>query len=848
MDLRKIKCTLQNPALRLEWIDGVLHAHNLATGNAIIIDSPGFAIEISGNRLADTDFSLTAFASTSTDATFSFTCPTTALTATVRYWLDGDYSWFRKQVTFTAPQNTPTPARVWVHTQSEVPSPVRRVGYGLRGGLDAEQQEGRDTYANQPGCGFPVYSGDWFFGIEHPSAFTVPGETIEIYHHPVWDADGSIISFPTVFGCAASREAVPDLFMDYLWTIRYPRLSKPFIIVSDAWSTIIGGDKYEEYQHSWEAADAFLDAMEEIGLKPDGLGMDAGYFDRASFYQGMENDQNDEHLIAMRKRVEALGMKLSLWVSHNGPVGLDPNWIRQQGWEIGDGPGDAYSNNDYVVMMQPSFEKKLGDRFVELVRNVGVSHLKIDWDNECATNPAFDELYPTPDHVREASLLAFNRIDKRMREANPDLITRNGWWPSPWWLTAANHVWLTDSGDLEYAALPSRTQRDRDNTHRDAMYFQMARRSETPMPFDAWDNHGFGDAMNNPCANDHNTWLDNLILQFMRGTTYLHMPFTPEGLRQWQVNDIQATLAWFHYHADELGTRHTRMVGGDPAAGEVYGYLHPSEDAAWLVLRNPSVAPKRIQTDFKAWLGYHPNTIRQVYPFWQDLRITSMELLGHEVVVLKLFRHQQPEVTPAKSSPFMVAPYGDSWVYSFPGSVPTTDKIGPTVAPAMQIHSLGAEKTADEATDNGWRLQWYLGVPYRMEKAEILISVSAPEDILDDLVVRASTARFRAGAERNVMPVTRIYRKEQRGHGTSRILPPLGPRDRDYYVFTLPDGGYTSATIDFHSDRADELILDAWVTGYDAPARQAARIAQPPMDGPLLPSHPYGFSRWMKIR
>ncbi|MGD9495135.1 MAG: hypothetical protein AB7Y46_02375 [Armatimonadota bacterium] len=53
-----------------------------------------------------------------------------------------------------------------------------------------------------------------------------------------------------------------------------------------------------------------------------------------------------------------------------------------------------------------------------------------------------------------------------MPEANPRLITRNGWWPSPWWLQWADHVWLTTSGDCEYAAPPSRTQRDRDNTHR----------------------------------------------------------------------------------------------------------------------------------------------------------------------------------------------------------------------------------------------------------------------------------------------------------------------------------------------------------------------------------------------
>jgi len=469
-DPSAINLTLENPALALIWEDGLLLVDNRLSNRSRPFDFPAFAIKLAGDELPGDDFTLTDWQAGPDQVTFSYRHQPSAITAQVHYWLEGDKPWFRKHLTLTAPQGTPTLDRVWVDRQSDPPMPLRRVGYGLRGGPDADQQTGLDTYADQPGCGFPVYAGDWFCGIEHASAFTVPGERLEIYHHPIWDEAGTIETFPAVFGVATDHQAVPQAFMDYVWDIRIPRLAEPVITLSVGWSTrVLGGG---EYLFSWESMDAFLDAMLDIGLHPDAMALDAGYFDRASLFHGKQDDDQDSKLIALRKRLADNGMKLSLWVSHNGRTGFDMDWIKQQGWVLGDGPG-TYHGMDFVVMMQPSFEEALAQRFERLVGEVGTDHLKIDWDNECATMRDFDEVYPTTDHVREASLRIFNRIDRRMRAKNPDLVTRNGWWPSPWWLQAANHVWLVNSGDLEYAAWPSRTQRDRDNTHRDAMYYQI---------------------------------------------------------------------------------------------------------------------------------------------------------------------------------------------------------------------------------------------------------------------------------------------------------------------------------------------------------------------------------------
>jgi len=833
---------LENAALGLAWRDGELHATNRLSGKTRRLDFPGFALRVEGRDYVASDFALENTAQEPARVTFSYRCESLGVAADVIYWLEGDKPWFRKKLVLRSSRKLSTPDRVWVDVQEGVPGPVRRVGYGLRGGLDAEEQTGLDTYSRQPGCGYPVYVDDWFAGVEHPTGFAVPGDRLGLFHHPVWDENGVIESFPAVYGAAASHAAVGAAFMDYLWDVRLPRLASPLVTVTAGWSTrALGGG---EYLDSLETNEAFLKALLEVGLRPDALGLDAGYFERRSIFRHKGDDEQDTTLAAFSRLCRENGLDLSLWVSHNGRTGFDMEWIKEQGWETGEGPEATYRYGEFVVMMQPEFEEALASRFERLVGEVGARHLKIDWDNECARNGSFVARYPTADHVREASVKAFNRIDRRMRAKNPELITRNGWWPSPWWLSWADHVWLVDSGDGEYAALPSRTQRDREITHRDAMYHHILRRAETPCPLDAFDNHGFAHAVDNPFADAPHTWLDNAVLQFTRGTTYLHMAVCPEGLRQWQADMVQQALDWMHFHADELGVKGACMIGGDPAAGAVYGYLHPGEGRAWVVLRNPLPEPQTFAFVWANALGWAPRTVRQVYPFWQDLALLEgVPLLGHEVRLLELFRAPEPDASPIPGAPFMVRACDKGFEYLFPGARPLTDEIGPTVHPDMRIPELTAEKTADDVLEGGRRLQWFVGVPHRFEKAELLVTLRGSQDALDAVQVRAGCSRYRGVEARHVFSAERIHRCEARGHGTSRVLPPLGPRDRDDYVFGIPDSGWISLTVDVTGAGARSLQTDAWLTGYEASARKTVSSEKAPAEGPLLPVHPYGFAR-----
>ena len=113
--------------------------------------------------------------------------------------------------------------------------------------------------------------------------------------------------------------------------------------------------------------------------------------------------------------------------------------------------------------------------------------------------------------------------------------------------------------------------------------------------------------------------------------------------------------------------------------------------------------------------------------------------------------------------------------------------------------------------------------------------------------IKAGGSRYRGAAGRYTYVTQRIHSQERKGHGESQFLPPVGPRDRDDYVFRIHDGGWASVTVEISGDGVDRLAVEAWITGYEAPARQTIVRSDPPAPGPLLPAHPYGFSTCLKL-
>ena len=125
-ELESISAKLENAALRLSWKDSSLHVQNRLSGQAHELSFPAFAMRLEGEDLTGDSFTLTDLAATPDEVVFSYRHENAGIGAEVKYWLEGDKPWFRKQVTLRTSPGTLTPERVWVDIQEDPPAPLRQ--------------------------------------------------------------------------------------------------------------------------------------------------------------------------------------------------------------------------------------------------------------------------------------------------------------------------------------------------------------------------------------------------------------------------------------------------------------------------------------------------------------------------------------------------------------------------------------------------------------------------------------------------------------------------------------------------------------------------------------------------
>jgi len=634
-----------------------------------------------------------------------------------------------------------------------------------------------------------------------------------------------------------------EAFDDYLDSVRLPVLRKPLVSFCTFWSDPYGGDS--EYNVSYQAYKAFIEAFLKHGLVPDVFTLDAGWQDRRSLFQAKKETGGGAGLIRLRRLAESAGSGLSLWVSHNGPLGMDPDRMKQLGYEIGAGNSASYSGDGYVVLLDRDFEQALGSRLCELAARVGAKHLKMDWDNDGATNPGFNKRYPTPHHVRQASTNVYIRIARKLRKINPAFANRHGWIPSPWWLAESTHISLPDGGDCEFAALPSKTQRDAATTHRDMMYYNVLRRDATAVHLDCFDNHEFPDAPRNPFREDPNSWVNAAWLSFLRGTTYVTYKLFPESLEDWQFESLKRVMGFCRTYARHIYTSRGRMVLGHPGRGEVYGFLHPGRAESWLALRNPLPIPQTTRFRPSDMESADAKWVLQFYPHYEILPTDGeLTFLAHEVKVLVLSRRK---IVLPFARPHQVEKRDGKYLYRFAGSEEVTRDVQPLAHPLQRVGGLQCLDFSREKISGGYRYRWFLATPCRMREAELQLRVKAPA--ASDVRLRAFVARYRGvdtgyAASITTIPVGDPGRGERKNGGAACR------QDEVYYAIPVPGGGRFNLSLTVEGAPNKRRLIGAWLAGYEAPSRNSvARKSGPARFRKCLPyQHPLGFGKALRLQ
>ena len=822
----------KKPVLSLEGNCLTVHT---ASGISRTFDFPAAAISVNGKRIeARTSVTpvvpvsgggwCTSFA----DGHFHFTVTVTP----------GEGDWFFKEVEVVSEVPMPTPDYLEIDRQNVYAPGLKSRGYrSTRVDLSnlVSEEEGSGVV---PGCGYPLAGDDLFTGLEHPAAFNTllesrPDGTAswQLRHFPVWQGR----KIKGVRAVTALGSSIRELFFTYLEQYRLPKLRAPYFTFCTFWS-----DPYEgafEYKVDKESYSGMLRAFSALGLHFDGCTLDAGWQERKSFFAAKSSYGGEEALKSFAQELKNANTALGLWVSHNGPVGMDMEFLKSQGIIVGGGISCHYSGDNYAVLPDRKLEELFTRRLCELAApEYGCRFFKMDWDNECATAPEFDKLYPTRNHVREACLNIMERINRTLRNINPRIMTRNGRWPSPWLLSRTTHISLADGGDCEYTCFPSLDQRNASTTHRDSVYYCAHVRDDSFLPLDVYDNHEFSHALRNPFQESPGVWSDCCLWAVMRGVSYHQLALQPEALEEWQAKSLRGAMELLRAHAPRIITGRSRMVGGNPSAGQIYGFLHPGAKGEKLLLglRNPAPLPQEY-------------TLPREMPFYEqsypDCRIFEggevITFSPHEVKILRgchtpgMKDLEYPcQLVPAERGKFEC--YRPS---SLRPGVPEIHRIS-------QLQQLHADT---ESLENGTCFTYGVRAPYRMREFKVCFKISGRAQ--EKLNIKLYTSRFKGcRSSAYALPVSEIPRG--RPGKAERENPDIIPApDGTFFKAVLPQGGEVFCRLEVTGAAVKREALELWVTGFEAPAREAEKkkVIRKSKDFIPLP-HPSGFPLNLRIR
>ena len=730
---------------------------------------------------------------------------------------------YRKIVDISSSTDLPTPDYLIVDYQTIPDNQLKMRGYIASSGTSSMELSDEEGGGFMPGCGYPLVGSHFFVGLEHQAGFNIVRDqnenssTYELRQHPVWE-DHKLVTMTAIIGKSENPE---ESYKEYLDSIKVSGIEKSLFSFCSFWSEPYTGNY--EYVIGGENYKTFVEAFSKLNLTPDVYTLDAGWQDRNSIFEAKAAAGGEAGLVKLREFFESHNAKLSLWVSHNGPMGTNPEYLESIGVAVGSGMSSTYRGKGFGILMDKKLETLLTERFCQLVSdNINAVHLKMDWDNDCATNDAYKEKYPTRNHVREASVNVQNRIALAIRKANPTVKLRHGWWPSPWQLAYAEHLFLADSGDCEHSSIPSLTQRDCTFTARDIQYYHHFKRDGGLVPLNCIDNHDFPQAPRNPFAGDDGVWSNCALWAIMRGTSYQPWTLQPEALTDKQCNILRNTMAFARKYENILFNGKCSMIGGNPRLGEIYGFSHPLKDGKLISLRNPLPIPQKYTLDCI-------NVNEEILQLYPDIRKldTLLTFAPHEVKVIQITK----EKIDLGSHPFQVI----DGTYFYPSSATISKEISPMVSEVYQMPKFELQNGMDQDIPNGKRYWFKLVAPYRMNTCALVFRITGNN--VKDIHPRIYQGRdARAITNCYALPITEIFSGNE-GRGEYQNPIPKTNWGRFFQV-QVPCGGGSFYRLELDSTDYD---LELWAYGYESLSRVGSSTG-PSLDGLIkVPEFSLGF-------
>ena len=433
---------------------------------------------------------------------------------------------------------------------------------------------------------------------------------------------GKMVTWDSVVGAARSTDylVVQSDFYEYIETIATPT---EFRQQFNSWYDNMKNITAENIKSSFfEVEKGFT----QHGVNPlDSYVVDDGWINYNSFWDFDRNPSKfPNELYDSSLQVQQFGSNFGLWLGPRGGYGTQTtiaNWIQNAGL----GSVNHQSGNDINISDSRYLNKLVTDIFLGYQQKFDINYWKLDG---MLLNPATAE---TPYHVTGNPFYTISETYERWTDMFEDMRAQRGdkglWLnmtsyanPSPWHVQWVNSVWMQNTGDSGFDYKFNSTDQEAMLTYRDGDYYDFFNENQWQLPNKYFYNHDpvYAKTANSAPGGKPNYLInysdeelrEHLYMLGTRGTAFWEYYYSPSMFDddKWDINAEAAN--WIEDNFDIL--QKSKMFGGNPETGDVYGYSCWNGNEGIVSIRNPKDVEQTYTLTYNRLVGVNEG-MKDVY-------------------------------------------------------------------------------------------------------------------------------------------------------------------------------------------------------------------------------------------
>lgn len=400
---------------------------------------------------------------------------------------------------------------------------------------------------------------------------------------------GNMTTWPAVVGAARSKDyqVVQSDFYEYIDTIA---------LKTDLRQQFNSWYDYQKNITSTNILDSFYEiekGFTQHGVEPlDSYVVDDGWTNYSSFWDF--NEKFPHQLYDSSLQVSQFGSNFGLWLGPRGGYGTEgqiAQWIEKNGL----GSRNWNSGGDINVSDARYLNKLVNDVFLNYQNKFDINYWKLDGmllhPSKAKTDyhvTGKDEYVFTETFERWTDILEMMREQRGGKDLWINMTSYTN--PSPWLLQWVNSIFMQDTGDMGVLKVNGNdTMEQQYLNYRDSDYYEFFNEIQWQLPAKNFYSHDpiyAKDTMYGKSDFTDEEFREYLYFLGTRGTAFWEYYFSSSIINEdkWEINAEAAN--WIKDNFDIL--QKSKMFGGKPSRGEVYGYSCWNGNEGIVSLRNPS--------------------------------------------------------------------------------------------------------------------------------------------------------------------------------------------------------------------------------------------------------------------